>query len=44
MNILQYNDVEILRKELVVLKHVTFSLEEGELPTSWGVSAAVNPH
>lgn len=30
MNILQYNDVEILRKELVVLKHVTFSLEEGE--------------
>ena len=30
MNILRYNDVEILRKELVVLKHVTFSLEEGE--------------
>lgn len=30
MSILKYNDVEILRKELVVLKHVTFSLEEGE--------------
>lgn len=30
MSILSYNDVEILRKELVVLKHVTFRLEEGE--------------
>jgi cell division transport system ATP-binding protein len=30
MSILNYNDVEILRKELVVLKHVSFSLEEGE--------------
>ena len=30
MSILNYHDVEILRKELVVLKHVTFSLEEGE--------------
>lgn len=30
MSILKYNDVEILRKELVVLKHVTFSMEEGE--------------
>lgn len=30
MSILKYNDVEILRKELVVLKHVSFSLEEGE--------------
>lgn len=30
MSILSYNDVEILRKELVVLKHVTFQLEEGE--------------
>ncbi|MDE6359809.1 MAG: ATP-binding cassette domain-containing protein [Muribaculaceae bacterium] len=30
MSILKYTDVEILRKELVVLKHVSFSLEEGE--------------
>lgn len=30
MSIIKYNDVEILRKELVVLKHVSFSLEEGE--------------
>jgi cell division transport system ATP-binding protein len=30
MSILNYSDVEILRKELVVLKHVSFSLEEGE--------------
>lgn len=30
MSILKYSDVEILRKELVVLKHVSFSLEEGE--------------
>jgi cell division transport system ATP-binding protein len=30
MSILHYSDVEILRKELVVLKHVSFSLEEGE--------------
>lgn len=30
MSIIQYNDVEILRKELVVLKHVSFTLEEGE--------------
>lgn len=30
MSILKYNDVEILRKELVVLKHVSFNLEEGE--------------
>lgn len=29
-NIIEYNDVEVLRKELVVLKHVSFSLEEGE--------------
>ena len=28
--IIEYNDVEVLRKELVVLKHVSFSLEEGE--------------
>lgn len=30
MNVIEYNDVEILRKELVVLKHVSFSLSEGE--------------
>lgn len=30
MSILKYSDVEILRKELVVLKHVDFELEEGE--------------
>lgn len=30
MNIVQYRDVEILRKELVVLKHVDFTLSEGE--------------
>jgi len=30
MNVAEYKDVEILRKELVVLKHVDFSLEEGE--------------
>jgi cell division transport system ATP-binding protein len=30
MSILKYNDVEILRKELVVLKHVNFELNEGE--------------
>lgn len=30
MSILKYSDIEILRKELVVLKHVSFSLEEGE--------------
>lgn len=30
MSILKYSDVEILRKELVVLKHVSFSLEEEE--------------
>ena len=28
--IIEYNDVEVHRKELVVLKHVSFSLEEGE--------------
>ena len=30
MSIVQYKDVEILRDELVVLKHVDFSLSEGE--------------
>lgn len=30
MSIISYRDVEILRKELVVLKHVTFDLNEGE--------------
>jgi cell division transport system ATP-binding protein len=30
MKVVEYKDVEILRKELVVLKHVDFSLEEGE--------------
>ena len=30
MNIVEYKDVEILRKELVVLKHVDFKLAEGE--------------
>lgn len=30
MSVLKYNDVEILRKELVVLKHVSFTLDEGE--------------
>lgn len=30
MSIISYRDVEILRKELVVLKHVTFNLDEGE--------------
>lgn len=30
MNVIEYKDVEILRKELVVLKHVDFTLAEGE--------------
>ncbi len=30
MGIISYKDVEILRKELVVLKHVNFELNEGE--------------
>lgn len=30
MSIIKYNDVEILRKELVVLKHVSFTIEPGE--------------
>ncbi len=30
MSIIRYNDVEILRKELVVLKHVGFTIEPGE--------------
>ncbi len=30
MKVVDYMNVEILRKELVVLKHVDFSLEEGE--------------
>lgn len=30
MSIISYNDVEILRKELVVLKHVNMSVEAGE--------------
>lgn len=30
MNVVEYKDVEILRKELVVLKHVNLALEEGE--------------
>ena len=30
MKVVDYRNVEILRKELVVLKHVDFSLEEGE--------------
>ena len=30
MNVVEYKDVEILRKELVVLKHVDFTLAEGE--------------
>ncbi len=30
MKVIDYRNVEILRKELVVLKHVDFSLEEGE--------------
>ena len=30
MNIVDYSDVELLRNELVVLKHVNFSLEAGE--------------
>lgn len=30
MNVIEYKDVEILRQELVVLKHVDFTLEEGE--------------
>jgi len=30
MNVVEYKDVEILRKELVVLKHVSFTLSEGE--------------
>lgn len=30
MSIISYNNVEILRKELVVLKHVTLSVEPGE--------------
>lgn len=30
MSIISYNDVEILRKELVVLKHVSLTVEAGE--------------
>lgn len=30
MNVIDYNDVEILRNELVVLKHVNLTLAEGE--------------
>ncbi len=30
MNVVEYKDVEILRKELVVLKHVDLVLKEGE--------------
>ncbi len=30
MSIVKYSDVEILRKELVVLKHVNFELQQGE--------------
>lgn len=30
MNVIEYKDVEILRKELVVLKHVDFTLAAGE--------------
>lgn len=30
MNVIEYKDVEILRKELVVLKHVDFTLAQGE--------------
>ena len=30
LNVVEYKDVEILRKELVVLKHVDFTLAEGE--------------
>ncbi len=30
MSIVEYRDVELLRKELVVLKHVNFTLDEGE--------------
>ena len=30
MSMIAYNDVEILRRELVVLKHVTMSVEAGE--------------
>lgn len=31
MSIISYHDVEILRKEHVVLKHVTFDVEQGEM-------------
>lgn len=31
MSIISYRDVEILRKEHVVLKHVTFDVQEGEM-------------
>ena len=30
MNVVEYKDVEILRKELVVMKHVDFRMAEGE--------------
>lgn len=30
MSMIAYNDVEILRKELVVLKHVSFSIDKGQ--------------
>ncbi len=30
MSLIEYNDVEILRKELVVLKHVSFEINAGE--------------
>ncbi len=31
MSIIEYNDVELLRKEHVVLKHVSFAIEPGEM-------------
>ena len=30
-SIIEYNDVELLRKEHVVLKHVTFDVQPGEM-------------
>ena len=30
MNVIEYTDVEILRKELVVIKHVHLQIAEGE--------------
>ena len=42
MNVVEYKDVEILRKELVVLKHVDLVLKEGEFVYLIGRWVAAN--